>query len=148
MQPTSVKITGKIGEYTFSRVGDKYYINGKEVIQKSFNDLTEDDKIYYEENKEDYDDREILFLTNLQNCEPFSGIYYSGMNPIMFQIMLLIFNSENRIYGKHIIYKDNLESKNYSQYKDKLMITLTCMNKKITFSEEENLKEKILELIS
>lgn len=141
MLANSVKVTGESDEYTLARVGNKYYISGTEVIQKTYRQFDDDEKEDYKEQRQNgYSKEEALFIVNLKYYEPFDDLADSYMNIVMLEIFLLMLHSDDRILGKNILYRDITEN-------EEISINLKYGGKQVTFRPEESFRTQIIKLI-
>lgn len=141
MQTNQVTITGEDEEYILVRDGNKYFVNGNEIIQNSLKELDENEKGNYNEQKESgYNKKEALFITNLLRDGPFDDLSDSYLNIVVMEILLLMLNSNNTIYGKNIVYEQEDD--------EDILIVLKYGNRQVKFDPSESFRDKILELIN
>jgi hypothetical protein len=146
MQPNPIKVTVGEEEYILTRIGDKFFMNGKEIVQKTFRELNEDGKDIYEEQKQSgYTKQEALFITNLIRLGVFDSLDEDYSNILIVEIMLLMFHNDPRIFGKNIHYHEDMTEDENGPY---TIITLSCMGKEVKLNPEASFKDMILDLIS
>lgn len=144
MQNIQVTITGNGENYVLRKADNRYYVGDQEIVQTPLKDLEEEDKENYKESRDSgYSKQEALFIANLLRDGPYNDPSESYLYLIIQEIMLLLVNSDNRIYNKNIVYEEREEPGTGD-----ILVALRSGNKLAVFNPSESFKEKILQVVS